>query len=208
MEKLMSQELPIVLVPGLFGSPRLYLEQLPQLWRIGPVTIADNTRDDTIAGLARRILASDPPRFALISLSMGGYIAFEIMRQAADRVVKLALLDTSARPDSPEQSQRRREQISLAHSGRFAEIPDSQMPFLVHPSRQDDQQLRQIVRPVGGSAAVTFRSPGSAARATSVGLGHTCLGRGRGKPRAVSCGYDARPERMRLARASSPGRTG
>jgi pimeloyl-ACP methyl ester carboxylesterase len=97
----MTEPLPIVLVPGLLTSPRLYAEQLPALWQHGPVTIASTTRDNTIAGLARRILADAPPRFALAGLSMGGYICFELARQAPDRVSRLALLDTTARPDTP-----------------------------------------------------------------------------------------------------------
>ena len=90
----MAESLPIVLVPGLNCSPRLYAAQMPELWRFGPVTVADHTRDDTMAAIARRILEAAPPRFALAGLSMGGYIALEIVRQAADRVAKLALLDT------------------------------------------------------------------------------------------------------------------
>jgi pimeloyl-ACP methyl ester carboxylesterase len=97
----MTQPLPIVLVPGLLASARLYGEQLPELWRWGPVTIADHTRDHSMAAIARRILAAAPPSFALVGLSMGGYIAFEIARQAPDRVARLALLDTTARPDTP-----------------------------------------------------------------------------------------------------------
>ena len=69
-------DLPLVLVPGLNCSARLYAEQIPALWRFGPVTVADHTRDDSIAAIARRILAAAPPRFALAVLSMGGYIAF------------------------------------------------------------------------------------------------------------------------------------
>jgi hypothetical protein len=42
----MTEPLPIVLIPGLLASARLYGEQLPQLWRVGPVTIADHTRDE------------------------------------------------------------------------------------------------------------------------------------------------------------------
>jgi hypothetical protein len=61
----MTEPLPIVLVPGLLTSPRLYAAQLPALWQHGPVTIADNTRDDTIAAIASRILTDAPPRFAL-----------------------------------------------------------------------------------------------------------------------------------------------
>src|SRR5690554_6095431 len=62
----MDESLPIVLVPGLLCTPRLYSEQLPALWRFGPVTVADHTRDASIAGIARRILSLAPPRFALI----------------------------------------------------------------------------------------------------------------------------------------------
>src|ERR1044071_8920922 len=98
----MAESLPIVLVPGLNCSPRLYAAQMPALWRFGPVTVADHTRDDTMAAIAARILGAAPPRFALAGLSMGGYIALEIMRQAAERVKRLALLDTGARDDPPD----------------------------------------------------------------------------------------------------------
>ena len=97
----MPDPLPIVLIPGLTCSARLYADQIPTLWRFGPVTVADHTRDDNMAAIARRILAAAPPRFALAGLSMGGYIAFEIMRQAPQRVAKLALLDTGARAETP-----------------------------------------------------------------------------------------------------------
>jgi len=88
--------LPIVLVPGLLVTARLYAEQIPALWRLGPVTVADHTRDDSMAAIARRILADAPPRFALAGLSMGGHVAFEIVRRAPERVARLALLSTSA----------------------------------------------------------------------------------------------------------------
>jgi len=142
----MTEALPVVLVPGLLISPRLYAEQLPALWRFGPVTIADHTRDDTVAAIAGRILSHAPPRFALAGLSMGGYISFEILRQAPDRVDRLALLDTSARPDTPELTQRRQTQIALAHGGRFAEVADQQFPLLIHPSRHGDPAIRELVR--------------------------------------------------------------
>jgi pimeloyl-ACP methyl ester carboxylesterase len=142
----MTDPLPIVLVPGLLTSPRLFSEQLPALWHHGPVTIADTTRDTTIAAIASRILAHAPPRFALAGLSMGGYISFELARQAPGRIDRLALLDTSARPDTPELTQRRQAQIALARSGRFAEVADQQFPLLLHPSRQGDPAARELVR--------------------------------------------------------------
>jgi pimeloyl-ACP methyl ester carboxylesterase len=142
----MRDPLPTVLIPGLVCSPRLYAEQIPALWRFGPVTVADHTRDDTMSGIARRLLAQAPPRFALVGLSMGGYVAFEVQRQAPDRVAKLALLDTTARPDSPEQTEQRRRQMELARSGRFGQIAGALFPRFVAASRHGDQALEAIVR--------------------------------------------------------------
>jgi pimeloyl-ACP methyl ester carboxylesterase len=136
------QGLPILLVPGLNCSPRLYAPQMPALWRFGPVTVADHTRDDTMAAIAKRILGAAPPRFALAGLSMGGYIALEIVRQAADRVEKLALLDTGSRADTPEATAKRHANIALAQSGGFEDVIDPQFPLYVHPARASDAALK------------------------------------------------------------------
>ena len=138
--------LSIVLVPGLLCTARLYAEQIPTLQRLGPVTVADHTRDDSMAAIAERVLADAPPRFALAGLSMGGYVAFEIVRQAPERVARLALLSTSARVDPPEISERRRRQIALAEDGRFGAVAGMQFPLLVHRSRLDDEGLQTLVR--------------------------------------------------------------
>jgi pimeloyl-ACP methyl ester carboxylesterase len=68
----MTSTLPTLLIPGLLCSPRFYLQQLPALWRFGPVTIADHTRDDSLSAIAARSLSTAPPRFALVGHSMGG----------------------------------------------------------------------------------------------------------------------------------------
>jgi pimeloyl-ACP methyl ester carboxylesterase len=142
----MSGALPIVLVPGLNCSARLYAEQIPALWGFGPVTIADHRRDDSVAAIAAHILVTAPPRFALVGLSLGGYIALAIMREAPDRVARLALLDSSARPDTAEQSERRRSMILLAKTGLFSGVPDLLFPVFVHRDRHGDEALRTIVR--------------------------------------------------------------
>jgi pimeloyl-ACP methyl ester carboxylesterase len=139
-----SEPLPIVLIPGLLASARMYAGQIPHLWRAGPVTIADHTRDDSMSAIARRILSVAPPRFALVGLSMGGYIAFEILRQAPERVAKVGLFDTSARADAPEQSAMRRAQMTLASQGRLAEVVEQQFPRLVHRARRGDAALREV----------------------------------------------------------------
>jgi pimeloyl-ACP methyl ester carboxylesterase len=139
-----SEPLPIVLIPGLLASARMYAGQIPQLWRVGPVLIADHTRDDSMSGIARRILSVAPARFALVGLSMGGYIAFELLRQAPERIAKVALLDTTARADTPEQSAMRRAQMTFASQGRLAEVVEQQFPRLVHREHRADAVLRQV----------------------------------------------------------------
>src|SRR3954464_8128383 len=134
----MDDTMPILLVPGLVSSPRMFAPVLPALWRLGPVTVANHIRDDNMGAIARRILAEAPPRFALAGHSMGGYIAFEILRQAAERVAKLALINTQARPDTAEATARRQGQMARAANGEYRAVLDELFPGLVHPSRQGD----------------------------------------------------------------------
>jgi pimeloyl-ACP methyl ester carboxylesterase len=138
-------EAPTVLLPGLLCSPRLFAEQVPFLWRFGPVSVASCLRDDSLAAMAGRVLALAPPQFALVGLSMGGYLAFEIMRQAGHRVTRLALLNTSARPDTAEQAQRRRDQIAMTQDGRFAEVLDALYQRWVRDARRGDLVLRRVI---------------------------------------------------------------
>jgi pimeloyl-ACP methyl ester carboxylesterase len=142
----LDTSVPVVLVPGLLCSARLYHHQIAELWQYGPIQIADHTHGSTMSQIARDILFNAPPRFALVGLSMGGYIAFEMMRQAPERVAKLALLDTGARSDTPDQSQRRRTLMALANSHPIEEIADRLFPVLVHRAHHEDERLQMLVR--------------------------------------------------------------
>ena len=142
----MASSVPILLVPGLLCSARLYAPQVAGLWPFGQVALADHRRGSDLAAIAARILKDAPPRFALAGLSMGGYIAFAMLRLAPERIARLALLDTSARPDTPEQSAGRKTQIAMAQDGRFGEIPDLSIPRFLHRNRQHDERLTAIVR--------------------------------------------------------------
>ena len=103
----MSERPHLVLVPGMLCDAALWAHQIEHMEDIAECHVGDTRSDDTIAGMARTILHAAPMRFALAGLSMGGIVAFEIMRQAPERVVRLALLDTSATPDSEAGRQRR-----------------------------------------------------------------------------------------------------
>lgn len=137
----------LVLVPGLLCDARLWRPQIAALTGIADCWIADHARSDTMAGVAADLTRAAPfEQFALAGLSMGGYVALEVMRQAKDRVVKLALLDTSARADTPQQSQKRRDFISLAERGRFLGVADALLPSLVHASRLADAELVETIK--------------------------------------------------------------
>lgn len=136
---------PIVLIPGLACSPRLFAPQWPVLWRHGSISIASPTRHASIAALAAAILEEAPPRFILMGLSMGGYISFEILRQAPRRVAALAILDSSARADTEESRENRQRMIALAAQGKLALATELSFPRSVHPQATSDATLRQLV---------------------------------------------------------------
>jgi len=150
----MAETLPIVLVPGLICSARIWAPVVPALWRHGPVMVANHIRDDSMATIARRILSEAPPRFALAGHSMGGYIAFEIMRQAPERVAKLALLNTQARPDTPEATARRRGMVARAQDSGYRAVVDELWTNFVHPSRSGDASLQQAVHDMADDVGV------------------------------------------------------
>lgn len=135
----------LVLVPGLSCTRELFAPQIAALGAGRPVQVADHARDETIPAIARRLLAEAPERFALAGLSMGGYIALEVMRQAPGRVSRLALLDTSARPDTEESRANRDRLIALAQGGRFDEVEAGLWPRLVAPHRLGDEALKATV---------------------------------------------------------------
>ncbi|MGO4524842.1 alpha/beta fold hydrolase [Microvirga sp. 2MCAF35] len=135
----------LVLIPGLACTARLFEPQIAALSSGRNIIVAENPRDDSIAAMAARLLRDVPGRFALAGLSMGGYIAMEVMRQAPERVERLALLDTSARPDTPEASQDRKRLIALAEAGRIDEINSALWPRLVHPDHLGDRALRDVM---------------------------------------------------------------
>ena len=133
---------PIVLVPGLLCSAEVFSPQIAALWPYGPVTIASTLGGGTMAEIAAAILVAAPPRFALAGISMGGYVCLEIMRQAPERVIKLALLNTSARPDTPEQVTLRRALVAQAQTSDFAALLAQLMSAILHPAHQNDPVLR------------------------------------------------------------------
>jgi pimeloyl-ACP methyl ester carboxylesterase len=136
----------ILFIPGLRCTADLFAAQREALAAGHDIVVADIGQDATIAAMAARALAATPGRFAVVGLSMGGYVALEIMRLAPGRVTRLALLDTSARPDTEDATRKRGKMIGLAELGRLDIVHDSLWRRLVAPGRQSDAALEAKVK--------------------------------------------------------------
>lgn len=121
----------LVLLPGLLCDAQLWSAVIPGL--DANCHVADLTRDDSMAAMAEAVLAMAPPRFALAGLSMGGYVALEIMRLAPERVTHLALLDTSARADDAARLETRRRGMELVGQGKFIGVSRGLLATLIAP---------------------------------------------------------------------------
>ncbi|MBP5855761.1 alpha/beta fold hydrolase [Marivibrio halodurans] len=137
----MSDRTPLVLVPGLLLTDGMWAHQTRHLADIADIVVADTLRDDSIDAMADRLLAEAPARFALAGLSMGGYVAMAVVRKAPERVTKLALMDTQARPDTAEATRRRQGLIALSDQGKFKGVTPRLLPMLVHEERLEDKSL-------------------------------------------------------------------
>lgn len=129
----------VLMLPGLLCDRRLWRDQAESLAATHRCIVPDLTLDDRIAAMATRALAAVPEGpIAVLGLSMGGYVALEIMRQAVQhatgRVTHLCLMDTSARADTPEQTRRRRGLLALSESGQFRGVTPRLLPQLLAPA--------------------------------------------------------------------------
>lgn len=136
---------PLVLVPGLLCSPALFAPQVSAFGKHREVMVADHTRSDSMEAIARDILAAAPKRFALAGLSMGGYIAMAIHRMDHTRITRIAMLDTSARPDIPERTADRRRLMEIAKSEGVRKVQGMLLPRLIHPARMSEPGLVETV---------------------------------------------------------------
>jgi pimeloyl-ACP methyl ester carboxylesterase len=130
---MVAEPLPLLLLPGLLCDAALWAHQVHHLGRDRAVSVADLRHDDSLDAMAARVLAAAPARFALAALSMGGYVALAMLRSAPERIVRLALLDTSARADTDEQRTRRRVLLDLSRRGQFKGVTPRLLPYYLHP---------------------------------------------------------------------------
>jgi pimeloyl-ACP methyl ester carboxylesterase len=135
----------LVMLPGLLATRRVFQPQIDALSDIVDIVVPELWHHDSMAAMAEAALAMAPARFALAGFSMGGYVAFEVMRRASGRVERLALIDTQATPDAAEATARRHGLIEQTKIGRFHGVQPSLLPLILHSSHIDN---KAIVQPI------------------------------------------------------------
>ncbi|NNF72665.1 MAG: alpha/beta hydrolase [Rhodobacteraceae bacterium] len=118
---------PLVLLPGMMCDARLFAPQIAALSGFRAVQVAPVTGFETIEEIAAAALADAPPRFALAGLSMGGIVAMEMVRQAPERITRLALMDTNPLAETEKVAARREPQIAAVRDGRLLEVMRDEM---------------------------------------------------------------------------------
>lgn len=130
----------LLLLPGMMCDARLWKPQSRALdipCHVPDTTVADNFRD-----MAAAILADAPPAFAIAGLSMGGILAFELWRQAPERITHIALLDTNPFADTPDKRTMRLDQVQRVLSGQLRALAmDSLKPAYLAKCNRDNKAL-------------------------------------------------------------------
>lgn len=153
----MSTRETVLLVPGLVCDGAVWAHQRAGLADVADCIVPDVCEPDTMQGMAAEVLAQAPGRFAIAGFSMGGYIALEVLRQAPERVTRLALIDSGMRADTAEQTANRNAAIATCEAGRYAAVIEAMLPLLLHSSRLVDplaDLVRAMASRVGSDAFV------------------------------------------------------
>lgn len=137
---------PLLLIPGLGCTRDIFVNQIAALSGRARCIVPSHGRFHDLRADAGAILAQAPPKFALAGHSMGGYLAFEIIKQAPDRVARLALISTRASADTADERERREALIKLAEDEGLDSVHKVLWPRLTHPGKQGDARLEGIAR--------------------------------------------------------------
>lgn len=118
----MANSPPLLLLPGQMNDESVWRHQLDHLGEVATPRYVSLLGRETIADMATVVLDAAPPRFAMAGFSMGGYVAFDILRRAPERVIGVAFVSSSARADTPERAAERQAQMKMVREGRYEEM--------------------------------------------------------------------------------------
>ncbi|MBC7994737.1 MAG: alpha/beta hydrolase [Rhizobacter sp.] len=137
-----------VLLPGLLCDRAAWQAQVDA---IGPSHVADYGTLDSLQAMAEHVLATAPAGpLAVAGHSMGGRVAFEMLRQAPERIERLALLDTSYHPLAEGQAgeTERAGRLALLATARRDGMRTMAREWalgMVHPSRHNTHSFEAVL---------------------------------------------------------------
>lgn len=135
----------LLLIPGLAVNAAVWRQQIDALSDIADCWVAPLPPYDDLGEIAEFILADAPDQFAVAGFSMGGYLCFEIVRRAPERVLRLALLGTSADPETPEVTERRMFMMQRVEQRGHLATWREHFPRFLHPDRSADRTILDIL---------------------------------------------------------------
>lgn len=113
---------PVIFIPPMLADARVFAHQLQDLSRDHPVMVVPPTQGERMEEIASQILTWTPSKCAIVGMGLGGMVAMELLRRAPDRITRLALIATTAQPDTPEAAAAREAQIIAAKAGRWEDV--------------------------------------------------------------------------------------
>ncbi len=155
---------PLMLLPAMGCDGQLWARQIMDLGDVAEPAFGDLFQDETISSMASRVLADAPPRFAVAGVSLGGYVALEVLRQAPERVVRIAMFGTRASMEARTRSVADQGLIATApHAdpqlSRIVSGPALAMAERVGPVVFARQQRALLARPYIAEAIAAIRVP-------------------------------------------------
>jgi len=136
---------PVVLLPALLCNAGLFIHQIKALEDSCDFFVPETGLETDIGAAAQRILRQVPDRFILGGISMGGYIAFEILRQAPERVAGVILMDTNARSDSPAAQENRKKMIEKVKKEGIEAVIEAALLDILLPVNRENDIIRHIL---------------------------------------------------------------
>jgi pimeloyl-ACP methyl ester carboxylesterase len=159
----MSKPPYLLFLPGLACNSVVWRHQALALARVTSVGVASYGLSDSITGMAQNALKYAPrQRFAVAGHSMGGRVAFEIIRSVPERVAGLALLDTAYRPFAggeagDRETAARTALLDMARTKGMRAMAEYWIPNIIHPDRIADKALTiDIIEMMGDKTPETF----------------------------------------------------
>lgn len=137
---------PLLLVPGLMCDHAVWDPITPSLDLCAAPSVVDHGTEDSVTGMAERLLASAPAQFAIAGHSMGGRVALEVLRLAPQRVLRLALLDTGYQARATgaageEEARKRHTLLEVAQTQGVRAMAQAWVQGMVSPARLSDAHL-------------------------------------------------------------------